>query len=157
MKSHIWRPLLVVFALVAVLLVARLFVVPKDFGIHERGYMYGFHRLANEQEWRNFPAKYEANSSFCSDCHEEQFASLEPSLHKIIPCENCHGAALNHPEEPEKLAIDRSRDLCIRCHALLFTPSSDRSTIPGIDPDTHNAEMECSDCHNPHDPDLEGM
>jgi predicted CXXCH cytochrome family protein len=75
----------------------------------------------------------------------------------MIPCENCHGAALSHPEKPEKLFIDRSRDLCIRCHALLFTPSSDRSAIPGIDPDTHNAEIECAECHDPHDPDLEGM
>jgi predicted CXXCH cytochrome family protein len=159
MKNHVWRPLIVVLGFVAVLLVARLFVVPEDFGVHERGYMYGFHRLGNEREWQNFPVKYQSLSPdfSCNDCHEEQFASIERARHRMIPCENCHGAALSHPEKPEKLTIDRSRDLCIRCHVLLFTPSSDRSAIPGIDPDTHNAEMECAECHNPHNPDLEGM
>ncbi|EKD37665.1 MAG: cytochrome c family protein [uncultured bacterium] len=156
MKNHVWRPLFVVLGLVAVLLVARVFVVPKDFGIQDRGYMYGFHRLGNEQEWQNFPAKYQSNAS-CNDCHEEEFAANQLARHKMIPCENCHGAALGHPENPEKLAIDRSRELCIRCHAGLFTPTSARSAIPGIDAAAHNPEMVCSECHNPHNPDLKGM
>jgi predicted CXXCH cytochrome family protein len=155
-KSHIWRPLFVVIGIVALILLARLVIVPDDFGVHERGYMYGFHRLGNEQEWKDFPSKYKT-SAYCSECHDDKAADIESSPHGMIPCENCHGAAFNHPEDPERLTIDRSRDLCIRCHAQLFTPSSDRSEIPGIDPDQHNPGMECSECHNPHDPDLEEM
>ncbi|GAB6083711.1 cytochrome c [Desulfuromonas carbonis] len=156
MKNHVWRPLYVVIALVVAILLFRAIYVPKDFGVQERGYTFGFHRLGNEQEWKAFPAKYK-ESNYCNECHEDKVGSLSASQHAMIPCENCHGPALNHPEDPEKLAIDRSRDLCIRCHSALVMPSSGRNNIPGIDPATHNAEMGCSECHNPHNPSLEEM
>ncbi|HXV21756.1 MAG TPA: cytochrome c3 family protein, partial [Desulfuromonadales bacterium] len=155
-KSHVWRPLFVVIGLVVLILLFRTLYVPDDFGTYERGYMFGFHRLSNEQEWKDFPAKYK-DSAYCSECHDDRSAELAASGHEMIPCENCHGAAFGHPENPEKLAIDRSRELCIRCHAQLFTPSSGRSAIPGIDPSAHNAGVECSECHNPHNPSLEEM
>lgn len=156
MKKHVWRPLFVVIALVAGILLFRAFYVPADFGIQERGYTFGFHRLGNEQEWKEFPAKYKG-SDYCAECHEEKTASLVKSGHGVIPCEDCHGAAFDHPENPEKLAIDRSRDLCMRCHVQLTMPSSQRNDLPGIDPQEHNVGMECADCHNPHNPSLEDM
>lgn len=145
-----------VIAIVVLILIVRAFYVPKDFGAHARGYTYGFHRLGNEQDWKDFPAKYK-NTSYCNECHEEKVNSLAKSKHGVIPCEDCHGPALNHPEDPEKLPVDRSRDLCIRCHAQLVMISSGRSAIPGIDPATHNPDTACSECHNPHDPNLEDM
>jgi len=39
---HQLRPLIVVLALAGVILIARIFVVPEDFGVHESGYMYGW-------------------------------------------------------------------------------------------------------------------
>lgn len=156
MKGHVWRPLFVIIGIVLLLLLARLFYVPEDFGAQERGYTFGFHRLGNEQEWKNFPAKYQ-DSEYCSGCHDDKTTSLGMSQHAMIPCENCHGAAFGHPEDPERLTIDRSRDLCLRCHSHLIMPSSGRNDIPGIDPQTHNAGIECSECHNPHNPSLEGM
>jgi predicted CXXCH cytochrome family protein len=146
----------VVIAIVVLILVVRAFYVPSDFGIQARGYTFGFHRLGNEQDWKSFPSKYK-NRDYCKDCHEEKVSSLATSKHSIIQCENCHGAAFNHPEDPEKLAINRSRDLCIRCHSQLVTPSSGRSAIPGIDPATHNPDTACVECHNPHHPNLEDM
>ncbi len=50
MKNHVFRPLFVVIGIVAIILAARLFLVPKDFGVQERGYMYGWHRKANEED-----------------------------------------------------------------------------------------------------------
>jgi len=146
----------VVIGLVVLILLFRMVYVPADFGAQERGYTFGFHRLSNEQEWKDYPAKYK-DSAYCNECHDDKVANLSISQHAMIPCENCHGAAFEHPDNPEKLVIDRSRDLCIRCHAQLHTPSSGRSAIPGIDPDQHNPGMECSDCHNPHNPSLEEM
>ncbi len=145
-----------VLALVALILLFRLVYVPDDFGTHGQGYMYGYHRESNEEEWKNFPSKYR-DTVYCNECHGDKVADLSMSLHGMIPCQNCHGAALDHPMEPEKLTIDRSRALCIRCHAQLYTPSSGRSDIPGIDPEEHNTGMECSECHNPHTPSLEEM
>jgi hypothetical protein len=51
---HVLRPLYVVLALAGMILIARIFVVPEDFGIHEKGYMYGWYRKANEEEWKAF-------------------------------------------------------------------------------------------------------
>ena len=156
MKSHVWRPLFVVIGIIVMILLFRMIYVPSDFGVQERGYTFGFHRLSNEQEWKDFPAKYKG-SSYCNECHDEKVTSLNTSQHSMIPCENCHGAAMNHPETPERLTIDRNRDLCIRCHSSLYMPSSGRNVIPGINPDEHNTGIGCSECHNPHNPSLEEM
>lgn len=156
MKGHVWRPLFVVIAIVAFILLFRAFYVPADFGAQDRGYTFGFHRMSNEQEWKDYPAKYK-DSAYCNECHDDKVAEVGGAGHEMIPCENCHGAAFGHPDNPETLAIDRSRDLCIRCHADLYMPSSGRNEIPGINPAEHNVGEQCSDCHNPHNPSLEEM
>lgn len=156
MKSHVWRPLFVVIALVVFILVVRVFYVPKDFGIWERGYMYGFHNKSDEQWWKQFKVKYRFDSEYCKDCHSDKYESIMQTPHAIIQCENCHGPVLDHPSDPPKLKIDKSREQCLRCHYPLPYPSSGRANIRGIDPDTHNPGIECSMCHNPHKPTLEG-
>ena len=156
MKNHVWRPLFVVIGLVVCILIFRAFYVPDDFGAQDRGYTFGFHRMSNEQEWKDYPAKYQ-DSTYCQECHSEISEELTAAHHGSIPCENCHGAAMGHPDEPEKLAIDRSRELCVRCHAALYMPGSDRNDIPGIEPASHNSGESCVDCHSPHNPDLEEM
>ena len=156
MKGHVWRPLFVVIALVVFILLFRMVYVPDDFGVHDRGYTFGYHRLSNEQEWKDYPAKYKG-SEYCNECHDDKVAEVSVASHEMIQCENCHGAAFDHPDNPELLVIDRSRDLCIRCHSELYMPSSDRNDIPGINPAEHNVGLECSECHNPHNPSLEEM
>lgn len=157
MKSHVFRPLFVVIGLVVIILIARLFIVPDDFKVWERGYMYGWHRKANEEEWKAFKAKYKFNSEYCKTCHAEQYDKLIYSPHSIINCENCHGPALEHPSNPSRLHIDRSRQQCLRCHCRLAYPTSNRKNIKGIDPNAHNPDIECSMCHNPHNPDLRSL
>lgn len=156
MKNHVFRPLIVVIGIVVLILAARLFLVPKDFGVHERGYMYGWHRKGNEQEWKDFKIKYQG-TEYCKDCHGEKYGEIRKSPHRAIQCENCHGPAVDHPLDPPKLAIDRGREQCLRCHFRLSYPSSGRSSLPGIDPAAHNPGIECAMCHNPHHPTLEGM
>ncbi len=156
MKNHIWRPLLVVIALVLAILIVRAIVVPDDFGVHEAGYMYGWYREGNIEEWKDFKVKYQG-SAYCAGCHVDKVEDRERSRHGFIECENCHGPAIDHPEDPPALNIDTSRELCIRCHSWLPYPTSDRSSIPGIDPATHNPDMECVMCHDPHHPNLEDM
>lgn len=155
MSNHAWRPLWVVLIIVALIFVARFFYVPSDFGTHERGFMYGYYRKSNEEDWKKVQVKYRTRE-YCRDCHPDKIETNQSSKHAVIQCENCHGPALNHPDNPPKLAIDKSRDLCIRCHAKLPYPSSKRGELKGIDPATHNPDMECSTCHNPHKPDLGG-
>ncbi len=156
MKSHVFRPLVVVIGLVCIILIVRMFYVPKDFGIHGRGYMYGWYRVNNIQFWKDVKVKYQG-TEYCKDCHSDKYESIMTTPHAIIPCEDCHGPAIEHPSEPPRLAIDKSRGLCLRCHSSLPYPTSGRSQIRGIDPDTHNPDVECVMCHNPHKPSLEGL
>jgi predicted CXXCH cytochrome family protein len=156
MKHSVVRPLLVVLLVVALILLARVFIVPHDFIVSERGYRFGWHRLGNEQDWKNFKVKY-AGSDYCAACHADNAALIQDSPHAKIQCENCHGPALGHPDNPPKLQIDTSRDLCLRCHNVgLAYATSGRAKLRGVDPDTHNPGVECSMCHNPHHPNLEG-
>ena len=156
MKSHVWRPLFVALAVVVLILIVRQFLVPKDFGIHERGYMYGWYRKSNEEDWKKITVKYKSEE-YCKDCHSDKYQSIMQTPHAIIQCENCHGPALDHPSDPPKLKIDKSRELCLRCHYPRAYPTSGRANIRGIDPEKHNPGIECSMCHNPHKPTLEGM
>lgn len=150
---HVLRPLFVFLAFVGIVLIARLIYVPADFGIHERGYMYGWHRKSNEEEWKQVKVKYQG-MEYCNGCHPDKNKALMESPHAIIQCENCHGPAIDHPSDPPKLSIDRSRELCLRCHTYLPYPTSNRANIKGIDPERHNPGIECFMCHNPHKPNL---
>lgn len=155
MKNHVLRPLFVVVGMVVLILLVRMVYVPKDFGVHEQGYMYGWHRKANEEDWKKIAVKYQGKE-YCKDCHSEKFNSIGKTPHRIIQCENCHGPAVDHPSDPPKLDIDRSREQCLRCHYPLPYPTSDRAKIRGIDPAKHNPGVECSQCHDPHKP-MEGL
>jgi predicted CXXCH cytochrome family protein len=151
MKGHVFRPLFAIIAAVALILVARALVVPEDFGAWESGFMYGWHRKGNEEDWKNFKVKYQTRE-YCKDCHADKVELIGQTPHVIIQCENCHGPAVDHPADPPKLAIDRSRQMCLRCHAYLPYATSGRAVIRQISDEEHNPDMECVVCHNPHKP-----
>lgn len=156
MKNHVWRPLIVTLAGVALLLIARSIMVPDDFGKHGDSFTYNFYRQGSIDDWKNFKVKYRGKE-YCRECHEEKVTENLASPHKVIECENCHGPAIDHPEDPETLTIDTSRLLCLRCHARLPYPQSHRAEMPAVDPQEHNIDADCIECHNPHNPDLEDM
>jgi hypothetical protein len=150
-KNHVWRPLFIVLAIVGAILIARTVLVPDDFGIYERGYMYGWHRKANEAEWKTVRVKYKT-AKVCIECHVDKYDDIKKSGHALISCENCHGPGYDHPSDPVGLNIDRSRALCIRCHSYLPYNGNPRGKIPGINPDKHYPQAECVMCHIPHNP-----
>lgn len=155
MKNHVWRPLYVALLVVAAILVLRKVLVPADFGIGKRGYMYGWHRAGNEADWKAIKVKYRS-AEYCKECHRDKYDDIKASPHANIDCENCHGPALGHPADPPTLTIDRNRELCARCHFYLPYKTSGRGSIRGINPATHHPEAECVMCHYPHNPKLEG-
>jgi len=156
MKNHAWRPLIVVIGAIALLLSARAMVVPSDFGVNGKNFTYGFHRKGSIDDWKAFKVKYRGKE-YCKECHEEKVTENLGSPHKAIECENCHGPAIDHPDNPAKLTVDKARELCLRCHAGLPYPQSQRSELPAIDPQGHNPDQACVECHNPHHPNLEAM
>jgi hypothetical protein len=156
MKKHVLRPLWVAIGLFALVLVARQFMVPSDFGVHGASFTYNYYRLGNVQEWKDFPVKYQGRER-CANCHEDNSAQIADSKHAIIQCENCHGPGVDHPRQVKLLPIDGSREQCLRCHQSLPYPSSQRMALPGIDGERHGRRRECRACHNPHHPDVEDM
>jgi len=150
-KNHVWRPLFIVLLMVGGILLTRALLVPSGFGIQERGYMYGWHRKSNESEWKAVRVKYKT-TAYCAKCHRDKYDDIRHSLHAPIACENCHGPAYDHPEDPRGLTVDRSRGLCIRCHAKLPYRNTLRGSFPGFDPDHHYPSAECVLCHIPHNP-----
>ena len=153
MNNQVWRPLYIAIAVVLIGLTVRLFIVPSDFGAHERGYMYGWHRKSNEQEWGAIPVKYRT-AKVCRECHRDKYEDIKDSPHGIISCENCHGPNYDHPNNPKSLEINRSRSLCLRCHAKLPYRGTLRGSFKGINPDSHYPQAECMMCHYPHNPKL---
>ena len=151
MKNHVLRPVFVVIAVVVGIVFTRTLLVPGDFGVYERGYMYGWHRKSNEEEWKTVRVKYKTSKA-CPECHEDKYNAIKDSPHAMISCENCHGPSYDHPKDPLGLSIDRRRDLCIRCHSYLPYKASGRGDIPGINPETHYPQAECVLCHIPHNP-----
>ncbi len=156
MKNHVFRPLFAAILFVAALLTVRHFLVPSDFGVHGESFTYNFYRAGSVNDWKNFLVSYKGRA-YCEECHEENTESITSSKHAIISCENCHGPAMNHPDEPEVLTVDKERGLCLRCHARLPYPGSLRSEIAAIEIGEHNLGEECVECHNPHNPSLEDM
>jgi hypothetical protein len=124
-------------------------MVPADFGIYGDSFTYNFYRLSDIDEWKAFPVKYKGKET-CNECHNNNVEENLSSHHRVIECENCHGPNLEHPDAPEKLPIDRSRFLCLRCHGFLPYPGNRRSEMKTIDPEKHNVDLKCVECHNPH-------
>lgn len=151
MKWHVLRPLWVALGLVGAILLARVFLVPDDFGVHGQNFTYGYHRLSNIQEWKDFPVKYQGREE-CADCHRRNTRQLNSSVHVNVECENCHGPGAGHPDTVEFLPLNKTRELCLRCHARLELPNSDRGQLISIVDRRHRRGKPCTQCHNPHDP-----
>jgi predicted CXXCH cytochrome family protein len=156
MSSHALRPLVVALALVALLVVVQRLYVPGDFGVQARGYTYGWYRERSVADWKWAAIKYQGRD-FCAECHRDEAGGIRDMPHASIECENCHGPALGHPDDPARLAVDTRRELCLRCHARLPYPSSARGGLRSIDPATHNPDRPCVECHLPHQPTLQNL
>lgn len=150
----------VALILVAVVAVAghtmvRKLVVPS-FAAVDGDYRYKWHRVDNQQEWKDWPVAHQGNSH-CQGCHAAEYQMLSENRHAMLQCESCHGPARNHPSEPAKLGIDHDRELCLRCHADLPYRPDQYAELPGeaitlrmiVDED-HHPGVECNVCHNVH-------
>jgi len=93
------------------------------------------------------PPAAQTSSSDCASCHTESQAIWENGAHgksEIVTCETCHvSAPADHPKST--MPIDRSADLCIRCHSNAGFGVEDWKVSK------HNQlGMSCATCHDPH-------
>ena len=155
-KNHVFRPLMVIIGISVILVVIQQVYVPSDFGVQGESYTYNFYRGGSVEDWKAVTVKYQGRE-YCKTCHQDKVDLIATTPHAIIQCENCHGPAMQHPKDPPKLAIETTRELCLRCHTQLDYLASGRADIKGIDPSTHNRGIECVSCHNPHSASLGGQ
>lgn len=151
MKWHVLHPLWVAIGVGGLIIGGGRFLVPDDFGVHGRSFTYGYHRLSSLQDWRDFSVKHQGRE-YCAMCHVENSRLLDGSVHASIQCENCHSPGVSHPGTVQKLSIDTSRGLCLRCHAYLGYPNSNRGAMPSVVDSRHKRQRDCSYCHDPHNP-----
>lgn len=144
MPQQLTRLLIVFGLLVAALLAARHFLIPKTFG------QLGHYRAAAIDEIAALPIKY-AGREACAACHEDIAKLHGGRKHAGVTCEVCHGPAAAHVNSPleVKLPAPRERARCPLCHG--YDPSRPTG-FPQIDPATHNPLKPCISCHNPHAP-----
>jgi hypothetical protein len=142
--EQVKRLVIVVVVLVAALLIARHYLIPKDFG------KYGHFRASAVDSIIAQPVQY-AGQVACADCHPDIVKTKSGGYHKNVACEVCHGPAFNHTQDPTavKPPAPRQRDSCPVCHE--FLPSRPTG-FPQIVTASHNPYKPCIGCHQPHDP-----
>lgn len=137
--------LLIIFSiLAAVLVIARLYFVPKSFG------KLGHYRADAIPAVSNVPIKY-AGALVCIECHSDVSDKKNSSYHRGLSCEVCHGPANEHATAPGQVKpnVPRTRDHCAKCHNYL---PSRPTGFPQVNVFYHNPNQQCIACHNPHDP-----
>ena len=147
---HVFRIVVLVAVILAVVLLARGFLVPKTYGL------YGRFRGANVAEQMNLRTPLYAGAAACGDCHSDQAAKRSAGAHKNVNCEVCHAALGAHVKADGTVVappVDRSFTLCARCHRKVVGRPA---RFPQVDLDQHvNAPVEgkvCLQCHDPHSP-----
>ena len=129
-----------------VFLVARAALVPKDFG------EYGHYRGGALAEIRSKTPVY-AGQAACRECHDDVFETRQPSRHKVLSCEACHGPLAVHATGDEAVQPPKidSTALCSRCHAA---NTGKPKWYPTVVVKEHSDDP-CVSCHKPHDPRIE--
>jgi hypothetical protein len=147
---HVFRVVLVVVVALAIVMIARGFLVPKSYG------MYGPYRYDNVVEQMNVRLPAHHGAAACGECHTDEFAKRAAGAHKNVSCEICHGPYAFHIKDDgsvEKPPIDRSYTLCARCHRKI---DGRPAKFPQVVLEQHvNGPVEgdvCLSCHNPHSP-----
>jgi hypothetical protein len=152
-KKHVFRVFLLLGAVVAAGLVARVLAVPASFG------RYGFYRADNLAEQAAREVRHGGDAA-CGGCHAARKTQHDGGAHRPVPCEDCHDALATHVRDGKRVAeMRRTRSvtkLCARCHRDL---AARRESFPRVNIEKHVADRGavvsdtvCFDCHNPHDP-----
>ncbi len=168
MPKHIVRLLLLIAAFGVAALAARAYFIDESF------YKYGHYRGDAPAEMAADVPIYKG-PEYCQSCHTQRFTEWSASVHKVVVCETCHGAAALHPAAAgikppprpdkhlhakiayderfaklEKLSIPPdSVKLCTLCHEKMpGRPAFQKQ----VEVSSHAQGQQCITCHNPHSP-----
>jgi hypothetical protein len=145
-KEHLIRMAGLFAVGVAVFLAMRGLLVPSDFGA------LGHYRRGALDDGRAHQPAF-AGRQACTECHEAQVKERTGSRHATVGCEACHGALAVHAADPTAATParpDASRT-CLLCHlANVAKPHA----FPQVEPSEHGDGQPCSECHQPHHPEI---
>ena len=145
LPEQLLRLLIIVIIFIALLLIARSWLVPNDFG------EIGHYRTSALDDIISYELNY-AGQDICNDCHDDLVEIKAAGYHEFLSCEVCHGPAAQHTEEPGSVTLSapRERSYCPLCHEYL---PSRPTGFPQIISASHNPMIPCISCHEPHNPD----
>ena len=149
-SRHVFRIALVLVVAIAAFVLGRAAFVPKTYGD------YGPYRGGNVVEQAHIREPRHAGADSCTPCHAKQAQERQAGGHRSVSCEVCHGPSGVHVQAgavKAKAPIDRSYQLCARCHRKI---DGRPDKFPQVVLDQHvPAALEtgvCLQCHNPHSP-----
>jgi hypothetical protein len=147
---HVFRALLVLIAVVAVVSIGRSFMKPQSYGV------YGSYRADNVAEQMSVRPPRHGGAASCTPCHAEKAKQRAAGGHKVVSCEVCHAPLSRHVADGKKVApmpVDASFVLCARCHRKV---SGRPEKFPQVVLEQHvDGPVEgkvCLGCHDPHSP-----
>ena len=144
--EHLARVAALFLAGLALFVVARALLVPKDF--HELGHF----RTGALADNMARPMAFAGRES-CAACHPDVVDARQGSRHAAIACEACHGALAIHADDPGSLKPARpdARTLCLVCHR---EDVASPRTFKQVSPQKHMGGKACISCHKPHHPEM---
>ena len=144
--AHLIRPAVVLVAGLAVFLIIRAVIVPKDFG------EYGHYRAGALDMISARPVAY-AGHEQCLQCHDSEADAHGGGKHANVACETCHGPLAKHADDPTANVpkLPDVANLCRRCHEK---DAAKPKGFPQVDTVAHSQGMLCNSCHQPHNPQL---
>jgi hypothetical protein len=155
--KHIWRAVLLLVLVAIAAIVGRHFMVPASFGDK------GFYRYDSLAEFMSKPVIH-GDVDSCRSCHQAAFDTEKKGKHTSVSCEVCHGPLAAHARDNAKFAdaqIDRSHNLCLKCHQKLRAKPEKYPQIEATEHLVKNGaisegepipEGACIACHDPHSP-----
>ena len=144
--GHLIRPALVLLAGLAIFLLIRAVLVPKDFG------EYGHYRAGALEMISARPISY-AGHSQCVLCHDQEAKAHGGGKHANVSCETCHGPLAKHAADPTANVpkLPDVANLCRRCHEK---DAAKPKRFPQVATVAHSQGVLCNSCHQPHNPQL---
>jgi hypothetical protein len=147
---HVFRAVLALVVVVAVVTIGRSFLKPRSYGL------YGSYRADNVGEQMGVRAPRHGGAASCTPCHAERAKQREAGGHKTVSCEVCHAPLSRHVTDGQRTAAmpaDPSFALCARCHRkVLGRPVKFPQVILEQHVDGKVEGKVCLGCHDPHSP-----
>lgn len=145
-QQAVFRIGLILITVLVVFAFVRQSQVPASFG------QYGRFRGDSISEAASKKIIFAGSSKDCSGCHQQVIAATSRGKHGDMDCQSCHGPAARHLDNPGVWSpvVKGDEELCASCHRQIAGRT--KKQVATVKPLLHSGGMECTGCHDPHEP-----